>query len=386
MKKTNAYPMILVHGFLCWGDDDPINQVFPCFGMFNSNAKADIEEAGVPCFTPAVGPFNNMWARACELYAYIKGGRVDYGKVHAERYGMERFGPTYEGVVKNWGELDDEGKLQKVNLVGHSFGGPTVRTLIHLLAEGSEEERAATEDRYLYDLFRGGKQEWIHSCTTLAATHNGVTLPDAGRPVVKPMAAVCYGLGMLFSGTPVARFYRWHLERYGISNPDFHLKFNWKKIKHLVDLEEGNIFWELSNEGGQKMTETYKTYDNIYYFSYYGCRTQKAPFGLPGQIPTKKQWPPFYLFSLFEGFYKSPAYGPEWQPNDGIVNVPAAKYPLREPHEAFQSNDACKPGVWYYFPVEDKDHTSYMGVQETAEDYKKFMLEITDRVTDLPVL
>jgi hypothetical protein len=30
---------------------------------------------------------------------YIKGGRVDYGQAHAEKYGHDRYGRTYTGVM-----------------------------------------------------------------------------------------------------------------------------------------------------------------------------------------------------------------------------------------------------------------------------------------------
>ncbi len=145
MRKTNNYPFVLVHGYLCWGNDDRINDICPTFGMWNGSAKTALLDAGYIADTPSVGMFSGMWDRACELYAFIKGGRVDYGKVHSERNGHARFGKTYPGYVPNWGELDENGKIQKINLIGHSFGGPTVRTLIHLLAEGSEIERQGTD-------------------------------------------------------------------------------------------------------------------------------------------------------------------------------------------------------------------------------------------------
>ena len=140
MEKTNNYPVVMVHGFLCWGSEERINDFLPLFGMWNGNARMTVLEMGVPCFTPSVGPFSGMWDRACDLYAHIKGGTVDYGYVHSKRNHHERYGNTYEALVPNWGDLDEYGKIQKINLIGHSFGGPTVRTLINLLAEGSKEE------------------------------------------------------------------------------------------------------------------------------------------------------------------------------------------------------------------------------------------------------
>ncbi len=380
MKKNNNYPVILIHGFLCWGTESKINQFMPCMGMWKGNARIAILEEGEPCFTPHIGPFSSMWDRACILYAMIKGGRVDFGKVHSERYGHERFGETYPGYVPNWGELDEAGKIQKVNLIGHSFGAPTVRTLIHLLAEGDPEERAAG-DSDMSPLFEGGKKNWIHGCVTLAGTHNGVTLPDAGRPLVKPMAAVLYGIGNLTSGTWFSRFYDFKLDRFGFTSKTKHIKFNKEAIKHVVNLEKDNIFYELSTKGAVECMKNYKIYDNIYYFSYYGRRTRRK-FGI--EIPTKDIWFPLRLFSPFECLYKDSTHGKDWQPNDGIVNVMAAHHPDGQPFVEYKDGMDIKPGIWNVMPEEWKDHTSYMGVGEDADTYHKYYKDMVNMICALP--
>ena len=145
MKKACNYPVILVHGFLCWGNESKLNSFIPLFGRWHGNARYAGGELGNRCYAPHVGPFTGMRDRACILYAMIKGGRVDFGKVHSEKMGHERYGETYQGYVPDWGELDEEGKIQKINLIGHSFGAPTIRTLIHLLAEGDPDEVAGTD-------------------------------------------------------------------------------------------------------------------------------------------------------------------------------------------------------------------------------------------------
>ncbi len=384
MKQGNDYPVILVHGFLCWGEDEALNKVLPLFGMWNGNARKAIRSMGIQCETPSVGPFSSMWDRACLLYAYIKGGRVDYGKVHAEKYGHDRYGDTYPGVVPNWGELDEKGKMEKVHIIGHSFGGPTIRTLMNLLAEGDEEERNGTDPDDLSPLFTGGKSEWVRSITTLAATHTGVTLPDAVRPLIYPISLAVYGLGNLVSGTPIAKLYQFHLDRFGISNTGKHIKFNGKDVNRLAKMKEDNIFYELSTEGGAKATAGFQPYDTTYYFSFHGRRTKSFDFGpIHGEIPTKPMWFPFKLLSPFEGFYRDQDHGPEWQPNDGIVNCISARYPAGEPHEPYLKVEACKPGIWYFFPAEDKDHTSYMGVGERGR-YNDFMKSLAERCLALP--
>ncbi|WP_425476392.1 lipase [Paraflavitalea speifideaquila] len=42
---------------------------------------------GFPAYATAVGPFSSNFDRAVDLYYYIKGGYVDYGKFHSNHYG-----------------------------------------------------------------------------------------------------------------------------------------------------------------------------------------------------------------------------------------------------------------------------------------------------------
>lgn len=383
MRETNNYPFILVHGFLCWGNEDRLNDVMPLFGMWNGSAKVALVDAGYTADTPSVGMFSGIWDRACELYAKIKGGRVDYGKVHSERCGHDRYGKTYPGIVPNWGELDDEGKIQKINLIGHSFGGPTLRQLIHLLAEGSEEERAGTPEDELSDLFKGGKVKWVHSCTTLAGTVNGVTLPEQIKKFIVPVEWVVGALAMVTSGTWFSKVYGFHLDRFGVSSQTKHLSFDPSLIKHFVGLKEDNIGWELGRELCQELSKDFHVYDNIYYFSYYGVRTAINKKGK--MAGTKDMWFAMKPFGYMAGNINIDKIGKEWAPNDGLVNVPSAHHPFNDPWQDYDP-DNIKPGIWNVMPQEYKDHTSYMGILETKEDYANFFLEIADRVTDLPVI
>ena len=148
LEKTSDYPFIVVHGFLGYGEETLFSKVFPYFGFRpDRNVIKAARKAGFEVYQPSLGPFNSMWDRACELYAQIVGGTVDYGKVHSEKFGHRRYGHTYDKpLVPDWGKLDAEGKIKKINLIGHSFGSPTTRTLIELLYNGSEEERAGTPE------------------------------------------------------------------------------------------------------------------------------------------------------------------------------------------------------------------------------------------------
>ena len=83
--SQNDYPIVLVHGFMGWGPDE--------MGSYNYwGGKRDMvqefESQGFEVLVTNVGPISSNWDRAVELYYQIKGGQVDYGKTHSEKFGI----------------------------------------------------------------------------------------------------------------------------------------------------------------------------------------------------------------------------------------------------------------------------------------------------------
>ena len=154
MEYQNNYPVVICHGLMGWGEQDLIDKTFPHFGLTKEKDLCKhLRERGIEVYRPSLGPVNSGWDRACVLWAYLFGGRVDYGKVHSEKYGHARFGKEYPGVLKDLGQTEAH---KKINLLGHSFGGPTVKEIVALFVYGSEEERNGTSPEDLSPLFAGG--------------------------------------------------------------------------------------------------------------------------------------------------------------------------------------------------------------------------------------
>nr|MCR4939757.1 hypothetical protein [Treponemataceae bacterium] len=137
--KTN-HTYVFVHGLSGWGHYDFQNNFFPYWGMKNGSLIKQLRKQGFQCYDASVAPQGSAWDRACELYAQLTGSVTDYGAEHSARCGHERFGRDFskDPLIPRW---DQE---HKINLLGHSFGGVTVRLLAHLMAEGSKAEQEAT--------------------------------------------------------------------------------------------------------------------------------------------------------------------------------------------------------------------------------------------------
>ena len=116
----NHYPIVLVHGLFGWGGTEVLGLNY--WGGFSS-LRDILNDAGYKVYTPSIGPVASNWDRACELYAYLVGGTVDYGAYHSATNGHARYGRTFPGVLP---ELNNPDSELKVHLVMSPLDGTTV--------------------------------------------------------------------------------------------------------------------------------------------------------------------------------------------------------------------------------------------------------------------
>ena len=159
---------IFVHGLSGWGSYDKAYRRMPYWGMRGGDLMAFLRQRGYDCYAASVSPTGSAWDRACELYAQLAGTRVDYGEAHSRGCRHARYGRDFSGspLIPSWREET------RLVLLGHSFGGATVRLFSELMAHGDEAERATASPSVL---FLGGMERHIHSIVTLAAPMNGTT-------------------------------------------------------------------------------------------------------------------------------------------------------------------------------------------------------------------
>ena len=397
---NNNYPNIFVHGFFGWGEGDLLNKILPYFGGFGAIGNRGIDKylsnLGYETYCPFVGPWTSAWDRACELWAIINGGTVDYGKVHSEKYGHARFGRTYPGLIPDWGTGKGH---EKINIIGHSFGGPTVIAFTSLMEQGSEEERNGTPADELSPFFKGGHGHMVHTATTLSGTNNGTTLASAAKAlhVDKFVNWLFYGATTMIGESKVQKVWDMYMDQWGLSKDSRELgntkllsPFAKKDIvNHINHIGADNIMDEMTVEHWAECNKTYVTSPSMYYFARRACRSHEV-FGTKFQLMDLKSFPIAHIGALLTGVYNSPTlkrkYGVDssWYANDGAVNVPAQDAPIGKPADTWAPGKKIEPGVWYNMPVEYKDHFSWMGMLESTPVYKLYYLDMVKSFGELP--
>lgn len=426
---AGSYPTVFVHGLFGWGADSDINDHIPYFGMNQGDLMDFLSSQGYPVAVASVGPLSSCHDRTCELFAQLCGSRVDYGAAHSAKYQQEfeaaghdlrhdRYGRDYSGraIIQNWGPIRSENGFtgewyqNKVNLVGHSFGGPTATMLLHYLAEGNAEEIAWGKEQaaqnggdwhdYVSPLFWGdyNGQLLVSSITSLSGVLNGTDFISAfgltASAVMRIFISVANTLGL----TEFGSFYDCQLDHMGLtSNPrltENEMESYWSMLnqKGFFDSNDQALY-DLTVEGANKMKQGWRTYDSVYYFSYAGNKTYPLPTSARGHCVADPDI--LFLMSAWSttmGRYTSSqpvlaadggSFGSitrEWFPNDGLVNTLSARYVFGNPEKRYDRNN-IEPGVWQWKDM-DYDHLHLIGglVPHNLVDTKLFYLEIMDNI------
>ena len=362
-----SYPYIFVHGMGGWGSDTPYYSLSPYWGGgLLPGSETDIvrilNENGVEAYAPSVGPLSSAWDRACELYAQLTGTVVDYGEAHSKAHGHDRYGFSYEGKAtmgEPWNLKD------KINLVGHSFGGATVRLFTSLLAFGDSDEIAAT-GKDTSPLFKGG-HNCIHSCITLSAPHNG---SQVANQLVDPevttllMATVLNFIGMIFGNDFLV----------------FAFQLGPEGIKSYCKTND-NCGYDMTLRGAAELNERIKLSPDTYYYSY---TTENTWDITEFELPDKGMSIIFYISSIMLASTKGKTVDGikiegDWALNDGIVPLASARYPSCDEKTALnyaaeiEKGNKIKPGRWYYFePMTGMDHFDFCGTKDYPEGFEEF--------------
>lgn len=387
-----TYPYVLVHGLFGWGRDEGINEDLPYWGATSCNLVENINAEGYECYAASVGPLSSNWDRACELYAQLTGTTVDYGEAHANLHGHARYGRHYDKpMFDGWGQKDENGLINKVNIIGHSFGGNTVRLLLGLLEEGAPEEVAAS-GKNVSPLFTGGKGDWVNALVTVCSPNNGSSLAY----VVNELNLIDFALtvGYLWAGffgnSPVNGYFDFHLEQFGLTEiPGEYEQTNvLKAVRKLMNTEFDNVAYDLSPDGTKDLNDRIGMTDKTYYFSYAFTTTKEIP-ELGTQIAIPSTLAILRPFALMMGSYPKNnvtdfPIDENWLENDGLVNLVSAKYPFDDPYTDYNPNDIQK-GIWNVMPVSTGDHGNAIGIGVSEEQTMEYYNGMIAMIEALPI-
>ncbi len=349
---------IFVHGLSGWGSYDERYRRMPYWGMRGGDLMERLRGEGYACYAASVDPTGSAWDRACELYAQIAGKRTDYGAAHAARFRHERFGKDFSDRPL----VPDYDETTRLVLVGHSFGGATIRLFTHLMNEGSPEEKEASAQEDLSPLFAGGHGNAIHALVTLSSPHNGTTAYDLLEdPSIDPEKVDApwwsYAASRMMS----------------------------KRVKPVMDGRDESDYagFDMHIDNADALNRRLRVPATAYCFSVPCCFTKPGKKG--NQVPKKKMEPLFVKRSYQMGAYTGQTRGgmiidDSWQENDGLVNTISAKAPSHAPSKEFDRKNT-EPGIWQVMPTVEGDHMALQGglvhLYEVYPFYKKLLSMIS---------
>eukprot|EP00438_Fugacium_kawagutii_P011942 Skav218688 [mRNA] locus=scaffold4775:45874:47238:+ [translate_table: standard] len=376
-RASSATPeiMVFVHGLGGWGTLDGLHAIFP---YFNQNFQKEYEDKGYKFHIASVGPVSSNWDRACQLYAQIKGLRVDFGIAHSDKYGHKRFGKDFTGK----GFYPEWSPENRIHLMGHSMGGQTIRMLEQMLQEGVPEEVEAYEKAVaagdsppaLSPLFTQATGNYIKSLSGVASPFDGTPVLDmAGADFVGFVKDLILDFTKMTTDSAFEQLYDLDLEQFGFKRlpgeklGDMLERFQAAPIsqRSFQDLAT----YDLSPEGAVAIQKGKQGYSGTYYFALAAERTDAACKWLMGtceyQVPAMDMNPIMHVFSYMLGGSLQP--DPSLRANDGVVPQKLAECPYmayengrRNCIPLDQANGQFQTGVWYYQDTE-RDHMQIIG-------------------------
>lgn len=353
-KEWNTnYRFIFVHGLSGWGHYDFVNNIFPYFGQKNGSTVKYLNKKGFDCYEASVAPKGSTWDRTCELYAQLTGTVTDYGKAHSAKYNHPRYGKDFSRhpLVDKWDSVN------KLNFIGHSFGGTTIRLLIHLMANGSAEEAECTPKEELSGLFTGNKADWIYAAATFATPHRGTSA--------------------------------YHVKDNGPDTRNLFEKF--LEHENQIVPKDGKAYEdhavpEMHLPRAAELNRYISTVKSVYYFSTAGSAGVKDDNGnfIPDmKIVEKMCRHCSRTIGSFEGTTEDGmTFTSEWKENDGLVNTISAKAPEFAPSVIFNPQN-IERGVWNIMPVVHQDHMGFQGGQLIRKDINNLYYNQLDLINRL---
>ncbi len=343
-----------------WGPDE--------MGGYNywggkNNYVEMLQNKGHKIIEVSVGPLSSNWERAIEVYYQLKGGQIDYGKAHSNKYGViqKPKNKFYKPLYINWDEKNP------IHLVGHSMGAQTARMLQYLLENSFFED---VDNNILEEsvLLKNKHNRMIKSITSISTPHDGTTLSGIITKTI-PFVQYFIGIAGLIDGN---NFYNFDLEHWGfyrLKNERWSNYLN-RLRKHKAFKTKNISSWDLSLSGAKVLNNFLVANSDVYYFSLVTSTTvpkDGSMFHTPSKgtsIITRSR---AKILGTRSGFWDDGLSTDSlWYENDGVVNSISMYGPSTgsngpDPIVKFDINDILIPGQWYWQKIEGMDHWNIIG-------------------------
>jgi triacylglycerol lipase len=358
--------IVFVPGLFGWGPGELGGLPYwgGALGQFDKNR---FQTHWVKC-----GPVSSFHDRACEVFARIKGTKIDYGFEHSSTAGHEQFSRDFsgQGLVPDW-SADNP-----VILIGHSAGAQTCLQLQQLLAQ---------------DFWgMGTTGNWVEAVVCVAGVLDGSTLTymfcdeKTGRLKGAPGVLIRLALDAVEAIRRAARpvydtgeNYDLCLDQWtGKANPTSGELLAYFVNNHRFTDGEDNLAFDLSLHGCLKANQKFQTGSETYYFSLVTRATREAGFfGLP--FGPKTQQPDKSMIFLLKGTAQYQALKPDfavppvpawgagdlligkWRENDGAASSIAQRFPSTAGAQPLGGEGifgrqpaTIEKGAWYFEDIE----------------------------------
>lgn len=355
----NDLKFVFVHGLGGWGSYEAVNRIMPYWGMRTGDLTRQLKEKGFDCYSASVGSHASAYDRACELYGQLTGRVTDYGEHHSIKYGHGRYGRDF----RNRPLIENFSRDSRLVLIGHSFGGATIRRFAHMMEHGSADNQ--TEN--CSDFFKGGAAGNIFALVAIAAPHNGATAFSLPDDIDERYEHVRAGLKERI----MARF----------------MDLDDKAQKPAV--EEDSAEYEMQIDNALRINKSLLLSEDIYYFSQPCQITCKKSDGT--RIPIEKETEAALLktarrIGAYTGVTREGHVIDEsWLDSDGLVNTVSATYPIGNEHKPFDHKNIEK-GIWNVFETYHGDHLALLGgllkKKTVLPYYEKLLAMISELSSD----
>lgn len=355
--QIKARNIVFVHGIFGWGPDElgPLPYWGDALSQFDR--QFDVHEA-------KCGPISSFHDRACELFAQIRGGAVDYGAEHSAAAGHARISPTLhfeDGFVSDWSAQNP------IVLVGHSAGAHACLQLQTLLAQ---------------DFWRiGTSADWVEAVVCVAGVLNGSTLTykfgcdeSTGLITGAPERLINATVDIIDYANRLRSFLP-----FGAGPSGIKLWLDqWRGDTERFVSGADNLAYDLTLQGCREANSRFETHKSSYYLSLVTSERLQEPIipYLNIKVPfAPKHWGDMNPLLRGGATYQAeeadfaarpiPNWGTTsdlsidaWRENDGAVSSISQRYPFTHHDEPLGGKDIfgraeIEKGKWYFERVEN---------------------------------